>query len=312
MARQFLHAGGMYVHHRYCSVEERLQFSDELHALSGADPEVWTGCPIFGCSIGLNETEDEIRRLAGKYDLLSIDVAAAYSQAVIDRISDVATILAEDSTTLLMVGNYSSPQFVLQLWNDRLLHRIDLLKVSQGGGSVCSTRINIGVGVPTLQAVMDSADLLERLKLDGFPPESLPLIVADGGIKTTGDMVKAYGAGASIVMCGGMFSAFSECPGEIHHIDGVGYKAFRGMASRAEKYNGNKALSHIEGVSSLVPMKGSVGPYLQRVRENIQSGIATTGHNSLQEFIGGGEFVRVTPNGTREGTPHVKGKISEH
>jgi len=305
MAHQAGFYGAMYVQHRYCSVEERIAVLSE-----------WNPCTngIVGVAVGLNETDDELERLIKAFDLISLDVAAANNINVIQRIEHIVGLIDDEKKDkLLMVGNFSNTESFVRRLNDHgLLYSIDLLKVAQGGGSVCSTRVNIGVGKPTFQAICDLRADLDYYHNPKDFDDVCPKIVGCGGIKSTGDIVKALGAGASLVMCGAMFAAHDECPGDVVKVDGQKFKQYKGMASASEKSGAGMSNRHIEGVSSLVPYKGPVADTYLKIRDNIKSGIATAGFKDINKFIGAGEFIRLTHAGNMEGRPHIEGKIYEH
>lgn len=281
--RCILEAGGVVIHHRYDSINKRC-----VNLESNLD--ITTG--INGVAIGMHETKKDIRYfIESGAELISLDVAAAYNEHVFERIKNVLQVLATVSKDrpLFMVGNFSNPSMIHHLHHLDLLREIDFLKVSQGGGSVCSTRINTGIGVPTLSAVVMAKESVDSLEVK-------TKIVADGGLKTPGDIVKALGAGASYVMLGSMLAGHDECP-----VDEV----YRGMASEDAKKDAGMAVRNVEGVTAKISKKGSMATSLKHYKECIQSGIATSGYEVLEEFIGNALFIKVSRASQTEAKPHA-------
>lgn len=307
MGATLLNAGAGCVHHRYCSLESR--FNTLLNA--GTCRE-YTEEDRQGSVIGLNGiavgVNDDLRMLSGliksgDIDLVSLDVAACYHENVFNFIEKIGPVCKKEGV-LLMVGNFSSVDFVESLMLRELITFVDFLKVSQGGGSACSTRQNIGVGKPTWQSVKDLYDYFQGQEKD-WGKLYCPKIVADGGLRTPGDIVKALGAGANLVMLGSMLSGYKECPGDVIEFKGEKYKEYKGMASRAAKESQFDEVKNVEGVSTFVPYKGSIVPFLKHVKECLQSGIATAGFKSLSDFIGNAQFIQVSRASQAEAQPHI-------
>jgi len=189
----------------------------------------------------------------------------------------------------------------------------DAVKVGVGPGSICTTRIISGVGVPQLSAVMEVAAIARKR---GVP------VIADGGIRTSGDIAKALAAGASAVMCGNMFAGTDEAPGKVVVLKGKSaqggssfggkYKEYRGMgseaviksASGAERYftHGRKAVP--EGVEAYVPYKGPVGDIVASLASGVQVGMGYVGARTIAEFQKKAGFIRITHASIAEGKPH--------
>jgi len=162
--------------------------------------------------------------------------------------------------------------------------------------SVCSTRIQTGFGMPQFSAIVECVRC-------GKP------IIADGGIRSPGDANKALGAGAAIVMMGGMLAGTAETPGEIIVEDNKPYKIFRGMASKEvndDYFGGLKGWKTAEGVSTKVSLKGSVNEVLHELEGGLRSGLTYCGAFNLKEFTQRIEFVEITHAGYMEGLPHIK------
>jgi IMP dehydrogenase len=182
----------------------------------------------------------------------------------------------------------------------------DAVKVGIGPGSICTTRVIAGVGVPQLRAVMEVA---EALKGTGVP------LVADGGIRYTGDIVKALAGGGNTVMVGSMLAGTEESPGETIIYEGRRFKAYRGMGSVEAMQKGSKDryfqdaeddLKKLvpEGISGRVPFKGSIQEVMHQVMGGLRAGMGYCGSADLKELQEKGKFVRITSAGVKESHPH--------
>ena len=180
---------------------------------------------------------------------------------------------------------------------------MDCVKVGIGPGSICTTRVVAGVGVPQLTAVMDC---VEEAKKHDIP------VIADGGIKYSGDVVKALAAGAKIVMMGSLFAGCEEAPGEMEVYQGRSYKSYRGMGSLSamaqgskDRYfqEGNKKLVP-EGIEGRVPYKGYVSETIYQLLGGLRSGMGYVGAANLEELNARAVFVVQTASGLRESHPH--------
>ena len=298
LGAELIKYGAGQIFHRYCSVEDRIAYCEETVELSNRAKD-----GVNGCAVGIAETEKDVERIItqGWADLICIDVAACFHETVFSQIEKIGPVCKEYGVPL-MVGNFSNVTFLKYLNMSPAREYVDYIKVSQGGGSVCTTRIKTGIGKPTFQAIYDIHQILPNLsKKYG--------IVADGGIRNSGDIVKAVGAGACMVMLGSIFAGHDECPGTSFMQDGKWYKEFSGMASAQAKGTNFEKVKNVEGVTTSVPYKGPVKDTIEDLIECVQSGIATAGFESLEEFIGQGEFIRVTSSGAHEAAPHNAGKL---
>ena len=174
----------------------------------------------------------------------------------------------------------------------------DSIRVGIGGGSICSTRVQTGHGVPTFQSIVDCS----RSDRDAT-------LIADGGIRTSGDIVKALAAGADFVMIGSLLAGTDESPGEIIYENNRELaKTYRGMASKEAQIDWRGHTSSIEGVSSLVAYKGPVTTVLQDLEVGLKSGLSYTGATSITEFQAMSDFIRQTSAGQVESSTHIQRK----
>jgi IMP dehydrogenase len=192
----------------------------------------------------------------------------------------------------IMAGNVAT----LDAFNDLADWGADSIRVGIGGGSICSTRIQTGHGVPTFQSIVDCSQSDRDVKL-----------IADGGIKTNGDIVKALAAGADFVMLGSMLAGTTESPGDVFtdRDDNKKYKVYRGMASKDAQQEWRGKSSAPEGVSTTIPFKGSVEQILFDMLGNIQSGFSYSGAINLPDLWGKAEFIKQTSAGQIESSTHI-------
>ena len=278
-------AGGFGVIHRYNSITEQSRLVKR--ATIGRDYKV-------GAAIGVSD--DFVKRSeavvnAGAF-LLCIDVAHGHHsnvehavKALKDKFGDKVSIMAGNVATAEAFAD-------LQEWG------ADVIRVGVGGGSICSTRVQTGHGVPTFQSILDCSRVVDTASL-----------VADGGIKNAGDIVKCLGAGADFVMLGSLLAGTRESPGEIFQgNDGRKYKAYRGMASREAQIAWRGRVSSLEGVSTTVPYKGTVSEILPDLQQNIRSGLSYSGARTIEEFHNKVEMIMQTSAGRVESKTHILGK----
>jgi len=250
-------------------------------------------------SIGVGDLEYE-RALAlynaGARNFV-IDVAHGASENVVKQYVKIRNSFNDDVT--IIVGNFATAESIKAFESRIKTKKPDAYKVGIGGGSLCTTRIVTGCGLPTLHSVMDCAS-------GGYT------IIADGGIRNSGDIVKALAAGASAVMVGGVLSGAHETPGELVALsDAYGggfYKKYRGSASLESYKVQNKEAKHRapEGEATSVPYKGPVSSILQPLAAGIYSGMSYVGATNLTELRENANFVRVTDSGKKESQPHAK------
>ncbi|MGA1360567.1 MAG: IMP dehydrogenase [Gemmatimonadaceae bacterium] len=230
-------------------------------------------------------------------DALIIDTAHGHSQGVLDATATVREALPQ---TQLIVGNVATEAAARAL----VARGVDAIKVGVGPGSICTTRVVTGIGVPQLTAIMDAV----------AGAGDIP-IIADGGIKYSGDIVKAIGAGASTVMMGSMLAGTEESPGESVLAEGRRFKMIRGMGSLSAMQDGSadryfqdgemSAKKFVpEGIEGRVPYKGPVADVLYQMVGGLRSGMGYAGCGTIDALRTEAEFVRITPAGLRESHPH--------
>ncbi|HUC42180.1 MAG TPA: IMP dehydrogenase [Candidatus Micrarchaeaceae archaeon] len=233
-----------------------------------------------------------------KADLLAIDTAHGHTTRVMDAIRAVKRKLPD---VQLVAGNVATAEGT----KDLIALGVDGLKVGIGPGSICTTRIVTGIGVPQITAIMECAT---AAKGTGVP------VIADGGIKFSGDITKALAAGASSVMIGGLFAGTEESPGETILYQGRTFKSYRGMGSigameagSADRYaqeGADRGKSVPEGIEGQVPYKGPLGALVEQLVGGLRSGMGYTGAANLNELQEKSQFVRISQAGLRESHVH--------
>ncbi len=256
---------------------------------------------LVGAALGVGEDlQDRLKALiAAHVDVVVIDSSHGHTKHVIDA---TGTIKKKYPNLQVIAGNVATPEGTEAL----IKAGADCIRVGMGPGSICTTRIMSGMGVPQLTAIMHCAQ--EAAKY-GIP------VMADGGIRTSGDIVKALATGATSVMLGGMFAACDESPGEIVVIDDRKYKYYRGMGSIAamkkgaaerygQKYEGKPGRLVPEGVEGLISYKGKLGYVVHQLVGGIRSGMAYLGAQTIPELREKARFVRVSHASLLESHPH--------
>lgn len=288
MSLQVIDSGGLAILHRFMPIEEQLDICKKMIFLQHVKK--------FAISLGVKE--QDVVNFHKFYDLgiriFCIDIAHGNSIHCTAMIQ--ALKLAYPDITLI-AGNVATGDGARRLWEAGA----DVVKVGVGPGSLCTTRIETGNGVPQLTALMNvqkvQQELLARDRATRYPNQDqrpYPFI-ADGGIKNAGDVVKAL-CFADMVMVGNLFAGCVEAPGEIHYFNGVPHKEYRG--SSTHKTN------HIEGVAAWVPCVGTYENVLTKLLEGVKSGCSYQGVSSLIELKDSPTFIRITQAGLVESHPH--------
>jgi IMP dehydrogenase len=256
---------------------------------------------LAGAAVGVGPDNDERIDLLAKagVDVIIVDTAHAHSKGVLDRVKWVK----QNYPNLQVVGGNIATGDAAKALLD---HGADAVKVGIGPGSICTTRIVAGVGVPQISAI---SNVVKALKGSGIP------VIADGGIRFSGDISKALAAGADTVMMGSMFAGTDEAPGEVILFQGRSYKSYRGMGSlgamsegSADRYfqessSGSEKLVP-EGIEGRVPYKGSIVPILYQLTGGVRSSLGYCGCANIEELQQRAQFVEISSAGMRESHVH--------
>ncbi|MBI3004551.1 MAG: IMP dehydrogenase [Ignavibacteriales bacterium] len=253
-----------------------------------------------GAAVGV--TSDTLERTAALVeagvDVIVVDTAHGHSQGVLEMVKRIRTKLAVE----LIAGNIGT----VEAAKDVIKAGVDAVKVGIGPGSICTTRVIAGVGVPQVTAIMECARIAQKYKV--------PLI-ADGGIKQTGDIAKAIAAGADSIMIGGLFAGVEESPGEKVLYEGRSYKVYRGMGSLEAMKHGSRDryfqdveddLPKLvpEGIEGRVPYKGNLSDTVHQMVGGLRAAMGYCGCKTIAELKKKAQFVRMTEAGLRESHPH--------
>jgi IMP dehydrogenase len=254
-----------------------------------------------GAAVGVTaDIVDRVEALKNAgVDVVSIDTAHGHSKGVIDTCRKIKAVFPDLD---VIVGNIATAEAAIALKEAGA----DAVKVGVGPGSICTTRVIAGVGVPQLSAVFECA---EALKGSGVP------VIADGGIRYSGDLVKAIAAGASSIMIGSLLAGTEEAPGEVIIYEGRKFKTYRGMGSLEAMESGSKdryfqdAEDNIkklvpEGIVGRVAYKGLVSEVLYQLVGGLQAGMGYCGTKSIEDLQRDGKFVKITAAGVKESHPH--------
>ena len=285
MALTLRKLGGLGIIHRYNTIEEQTFHARMMNAYKA----------LAGYAIGA--TGDYIERAWSLFDagasIFLVDTANGHNQYAISAVENLRKTFGRNIH--IMAGNVSTGEGFARLANAGA----DSVRVGIGGGSMCTTRIVTGHGMPTLASIMDVVNYGIQ-----FPDTS---IIADGGIRNSGDAAKALASGAHAVMVGSMLAGTDESPGVTQtDKDGNRYKEFRGMASREAQYEGRGSVSVVEGVATVVPYKGSVMNVVDEFTGGLRSALSYSGANNIKEFKENSEYIKVTHSSLGESKPHGK------
>ena len=306
MATVLAQLGGVGVIHRFLTVGVQADMVRQVKAGDVVDGSATgeDGSLLVGAAVGTDH--DAMSRCAALVDagvdVIVLDIAHGHADHAIDTLTELKDKFPEVQT---VAGNVATRVGAEQL----VEAGADAIKVGVGPGGVCTTRLVAGVGVPQLTAIADSAGLTDD---EG----NLVPVIADGGIRNSGDIAKALGAGASTVMIGSLFAGTKESPGDVEQTSRGLVKRVRGMASfeaieaRAarsgedvnEEYFEQRAP---EGVEGTVPYRGEVSKLAANLLAGVRSGMSYSDARSVPEFWAKAEFIQVTANGVRENKPHA-------
>lgn len=252
------------------------------------------------CGAGVGITNDLLERVDALYkakvDIIVLDSAHGHTTNVINALKKVKAAYPD---LPVIAGNVATAQGC----EDLIKAGADCVKIGMGPGSICTTRVVAGIGVPQITAIMDCYEVAKKYDIP---------IIADGGIQYSGDIVKALAAGANVCMMGSMFAGTEESPGEIVLYRGRSYKTYRGMGSIAAMEDGSKDRYFQEGQKKLVPegvegmvaYKGKAEDIVFQMIGGIRSGMGYCGANTIEELQAKAEFVKITAASLKESHPH--------
>ncbi|MCB1456109.1 MAG: IMP dehydrogenase, partial [Nitratireductor sp.] len=250
-------------------------------------------------SVGEDGFERAGRLIDAGVDVVVVDTAHGHSQRVLDAVAHIKTL---SNSVRIIAGNVATAEGTQALIDAGA----DAVKVGIGPGSICTTRVVAGVGVPQLSAIMSCATQASK---SGIP------VIADGGIKFSGDIAKAIAAGASAVMIGSLLAGTDESPGEVYLHQGRSYKSYRGMGSvgamargSADRYFQAEVRDTLklvpEGIEGQVPYKGPVGAVVHQLAGGLKAAMGYVGGATLADFQARATFVRITNAGLAESHAH--------
>jgi len=275
--------------HRFLNIEKQADMVDKVKKEK----------VLVGAAIGVRNghlKRAEALAKAGA-DVITIDVAHGGMQKTIDATKNLKRLVGGKVTVISgVVAAYEAA-------NDLFSAGADSVRVGVGPGTICTTRITTGVGVPQITAIIESAKAAREHK---------KTILCDGGTKNSGDIVKGLAAGASGVVIGSQFAGTLEAPGRIIKKEGKKYKSYNASTSLPEKKNHIRLLpglkkdylNHVEGVKAFVPFKGPVSGVADQMEAGIRSGFSYCGAKNIPELWKNAKFIRITPQGVRESGTH--------
>lgn len=277
--------GGVGIIHRNCTIQHEVE---EILRAKRMEP----GIKTIAASVGVKDYEDRAPAIIGAgANVITIDIAHGHSDSMLKVVSFLKTKFPEVD---VIAGNVATPEGTIELVNAGA----DAIKVGIGGGSMCTTRLVTGFGVPQLTSIIECEQVAREA---GIP------IISDGGVRYAGDIVKAIVAGASTVMIGNIAAATTETPGKIVALPGgKKCKIYRGMASTAAREEMMEKVPQEmapEGVETILEYKGSIVPIINQLVGGVRSGMSygnASNFNELREC----EFIVVTPNVAKENRPH--------
>jgi IMP dehydrogenase len=255
---------------------------------------------LVGAAVGtkLDDLDRAVALDKSGVDVLFIDTAHGHSMSVIDAYKKIR----KNTHCPIVVGNIATPDAA----KDLIKLGVDAIKVGIGPGSICTTRVVAGVGVPQFTAIQDISTVASKAKIP---------MISDGGIRFSGDIVKALAAGADCIMAGSLFAGTDESPGEVFLFQGRSYKSYRGMGSLGAMARGsadryfqdeiNESIKLVpEGIEGRIPYKGTVSNVLFQLTGGLKSGMGYTGSKDLSNLRKNAKFIRLTNSGINESHVH--------
>jgi IMP dehydrogenase len=283
MAHTMNKYGGLGIIHRYNTIDEQTKFV--RRCVRGNKTE--NVAAAIGVTGDFLERAIELTKAGAK--IICVDVAHGHHVMMRYALEVLKNTFGD--TPHIMAGNVAT----LRAFNDLADWGADSIRVGIGGGSICSTRIQTGHGIPTLQSIIECAQTSRDAK-----------IIADGGIKSSGDIVKALAAGADFVIVGSLLAGTTQSPGEVYYKDGQKLKTYRGMASEEAQKDWRGAASSLEGVSTSIPYKGHAGDILKEIKRGIRSGLSYSGARNLTELRAKSQFIKQTQASQIESDTHIR------
>ncbi len=291
MAIAMAEAGGIGIIHRNLNIKKQ---SDEILKVKKKKL-------IVGAAVGTSKEDIERARslIDNGCDLIVIDTAHGHSEKVLQTLSKLKKI---DQSTSLCVGNIATGEAAKRLYNSGA----DIIKIGIGPGSICTTRMVAGIGVPQISAIMEIKNELKRKKIK---------LISDGGIKFSGDIAKALAAGADAIMMGSIFAGTNESPGKKFKFKGKFYKQYRGMGSIGAMSSGSanryfqknfkdKSKFVPEGVEGRVEYKGNVSKIIYQLKGGLRSSMGYIGAKKLEQIAKNAKFIKITKAGFYESMVH--------
>jgi IMP dehydrogenase len=286
MAVAMSNQGGAAIIHRYNTIENQARQVSTAQETSHQKLVVGAAVGVTGDFL----QRAEILRAMG-VNFLCVDVAHGHHILMKEALTALRATVGHGMH--IMAGNVATLEGI----NDLSDWGADSVRCNIGGGSICSTRIQTGHGLPGLQTIFECAKTDRNVK-----------IIADGGIKTSGDIVKALAAGADAVMVGSLLAGTTEAPGEVlQDAAGHQWKVYRGMASKEAQINWRGKYSSYEGVSTTVAYRGSVYDILADIEKGIRSGLSYSGARSIAALQAKAQFIKQTSSGLSESHTHIIG-----
>ncbi len=301
MVTKLLSVGAVGILHRFMSIDEQVQQvknivsyigtnRDHLHSVWGELMSTDTDLPI---TVAIGVSDIELSRARSVVDagtnILLIDVAHGHHKNVKDMVQKLRSLFG--NSVDIIAGNVATKEgaeFLVECG-------VDGIRANIGNGSLCTTRVETGHGIPSITSLQDVVS-----GADGIP------VIADGGIRYTGDIAKALSIGPDTVMLGSLFAGTHETPGEFIETNGSLYKRYRGSASLETKVNNNQSQRNVEGESTIVSYKGGVKYVIKKLEDGIRSAFSYSGANNIWEFRDNSELIQVTAAGHVESKPHLK------
>lgn len=285
MAITLARLGGLGVLHRNCTIAQQVKMVKQVKE---------KGLPV-GAASGPFDKERAVALEKAGCDVIFIDCAHGHNEKVIKSAKEIKSKLKKAK---LIIGNIATKEAA-----SKLVSFADGIKIGVGPGSICTTRVVSGVGVPQFSAIMEVAKVAQK--------HNIP-VIADGGIRTSGDAAKALAAGASTVMLGNLLAGTKETPGKIITRNNKKYKEYRGMGSQGALQGGFSKDRYLqkgktgvpEGVEALIEYRGPVSPVIESLCSGIQIAMGYVGAKDIKQLHQNAQFVFVTKASIRESQPH--------